>query len=71
MTRDLFSMAGFTIKGALVGFSLGLGGAVFGALIGSPFQSIWASGMPVAMGAMGAVIFSILAGIGLHKSGHG
>jgi len=69
MTRNLFRMAGFTIKGTLAGFSLGLGGAVFGTLIGSSFQSIWESGMPLAMGAMGAVIFSILAGIGLHNPG--
>ena len=68
MTHGIFSVVAFAVKGGLLGFALGLAGAVFGTIIGSSFETIWASGMPVAMAAMGAVIFAILSSIGMHNS---
>jgi hypothetical protein len=65
MSHGILNTVGFAIKGSLVGFSLGIAGAVFGTIIGSSFASIWASGMPLGMAFLGGMIFTILSGIGM------
>lgn len=67
MSHGFLKGIAFTIKGALLGFALGIAGAVFGTIIGSPFESIWASGMPLGMAVLGAMIFGILSSIGMHN----
>lgn len=67
MTRGILKFATFVLKGALLGFVLGLGGAVFGVIVGNSFETIWASGMPLAMAFLGAVTFTILSGVGMHN----
>jgi hypothetical protein len=67
MTHGILKVATFALKGALLGFVLGLGGAVFGTIAGNSFESIWASGMPLAMAFLGAITFSILASVGMHN----
>jgi len=70
MTHGILKVATFTLfvfKGALLGFVLGLGGAVFGTIVGNSFESIWASGMPLGMAFLGAMTFSILWSIGMHN----
>lgn len=71
MAHGIFRAVTFAAKGGILGLALGLGGAVFGTIIGSSFQSIWASGMPMAMAAMGVVIFGILSSIGMHNDDSG
>jgi hypothetical protein len=66
MSHGFFKVLIFIVKGAILGFSLGIAGAVFGSIIGSSFASIWESGMPLAMAALGAMIFGILSTIGMH-----
>jgi hypothetical protein len=67
MTHTIVKAAFFIMKGAALGFALGIAGAVFGTIIGSSFSTIWTSGMPLAMAFLGAMIFSILATIGMHQ----
>ena len=67
MSHGFLKGIAFTIKGALLGFALGMAGAVFGTIIGSSFESIWASGMPLGMAVLGAMIFGILSSIGMHN----
>jgi hypothetical protein len=67
MTRGILKVATFTLKGALLGFVLGLAGTVFGTIVGSSFESMWASGMPVGMAFLGAMTFAILSGLGMHN----
>ena len=68
MTHNIINAAFFILKGATLGFALGITGAVFGTIIGnSSFSTIWASGMPLGMAFLGAMIFSILATIGMHQ----
>ena len=67
MTQSIVKAAFFVLKGAALGFALGIAGAVFGTIIGSSFSSIWASGMPLGMAFLGAMIFSLLATIGMHQ----
>ena len=67
MTHVILKITTFALKGALLGFVLGLGGAVFGTIVGHSFETIWASGMPLAMAFLGAMTFSILSGVGMHK----
>jgi hypothetical protein len=50
-----------------LGFVLGLAGTVFGIIVGSSFESIWASGMPFGMAFLGAMTFGILSSIGMHN----
>ena len=66
MTHGIMKIAVFALKGALLGFILGLCGAVFGTIVGNSFESIWASGMPLAMAFLGAITFTILSGVGMH-----
>ena len=67
MTHGIMRIAVFALKGALLGFVLGLGGAVFGTIVGNSFGSIWASGMPLGMAFLGAITFTILSGVGMHN----
>jgi hypothetical protein len=67
MTRGILKVATFALKGALLGFVLGLAGTVFGIIVGSSFESIWASGMPFGMAFLGAMTFGILSSIGMHN----
>ena len=67
MSHGILKIAVFALKGALLGFVLGLGGAVFGTIVGNSFESIWASGMPLGMAFLGAVTFTILSGVGMHN----
>ena len=67
MSQGFLKGAAFAAKGAVLGFALGIAGAVFGTIIGSSFASIWASGMPIGMGVLGAMIFGILATMGMHN----
>jgi uncharacterized membrane protein len=67
MTHTILKATSFILKGAALGFALGIAGAVFGTIVGSSFSTIWASGMPLGMAFLGAMIFSILATIGMHQ----
>ena len=67
MSHGFLKGIAFAAKGAVLGFSLGMSGAVFGTIIGSSFASIWASGMPLGMAFLGAMIFGILSSIGMHN----
>jgi len=67
MSHGFLKGIAFTAKGAVLGFALGISGAVFGTIIGSSFTSIWASGMPLGMAVLGAMIFGILSTIGMHN----
>ena len=68
MSHGFLKGIAFAAKGAVLGFALGISGAVFGSIIGSSFEGIWASGMPLGMAVLGAMIFGILATIGMHNS---
>jgi hypothetical protein len=67
MTRGILKVTTFTLKGALLGFVLGLAGTVFGTIVGSSFESMWASGMPMGMAFLGAMTFTILSCLGMHN----
>lgn len=64
--RGFLKVVTFALKGAALGFVLGIAAAVFGTIIGSPFETILASGMPLGMAFLGALVFTLLAAIGMH-----
>lgn len=68
--RGILKAVNFVFKGAALGFVLGVAGAVFGTIVGSSFETIWASGMPLGMAFLGAMIFTILASMGMHNGFH-
>ncbi len=67
MFCGILKIAAFAVKGAVLGFILGIAGAVFGTIVGHSFETIWASGMPLGMAFLGAMTFTMLACIGMHN----